>query len=259
MIAALTSGGGRFTGPRRFTFSSWRDPLPTRNPEPALSEQDFIAALRELSVRYWGTHPFHQRMHAGELTAHELRTWAANRWYYQCMLPQKDAAIISNCPVPGIRRSWLDRIVYHDGRNEGEGGAARWLRLCEAVGLAREEVLDERHLAPGVRFAVDAYVNFARTRPWTEAIASGLTEMFSGHLMKQRVSDMLANYSWISADDLAYFTNRVGAVAGEGKDTLDIVVRYCTTREQQDAAVAALSFKCDVLWSMLDAIERAGA
>src|SRR5690606_41505919 len=107
-----------------------------------------------------------------------------------------------------------------------------WLRLCEAVGLDRDEVLDERHLAPGVRFAVDAYVNFARSRPWWEAVASGLTEMFSGHLMQRRVADMLANYDWIRPEDLAYFTKRVEAVSGEGKQTLDIVVEHCVTREQ---------------------------
>jgi len=225
------------------------------------TSDEFIAELRGLSHRYWGTHPFHHRMHAGELTERELRVWAANRWYYQCMLPQKDAAIIGNCPVAQVRRGWLDRIVYHDGRADGDGesGRERWLRLCEAVGLTRAEVLDERHVAPGVRFAVDAYVNFARNRPWLEAVASGLTEMFSGHLMQRRVGDMLANYEWIRREDLAYFTNRIEAVAGEGKSTLDIVVRYSVTREQQDAAIAALSFKCDVLWSMLDAIERAAA
>lgn len=221
--------------------------------------EEFVAALRGLSHRYWGTHPFHHRLHAGELDERELRLWAANRWYYQCMLPQKDAAIISNCPVPEIRRTWLDRIVYHDGTADGEGGIERWLRLCTAVGLSREEVLDERHVAPGVRFAVDAYVTFARTKPWIEAIASGLTEMFAGHLMQKRVVDMLANYSWIAREDLAYFTNRIDKVSGEGKDTVDIVVRHCVTREQQDKAIAALSFKCDVLWSMLDAIERAAA
>jgi len=226
--------------------------------EPRGSEE-FVAALRGLSHRYWGTHPFHHRLHAGELDEHELRIWAANRWYYQCMLPQKDAAIISNCPVPEIRRTWLDRIVYHDGTSEGEGGIERWLRLCTAVGLSLEEVLDERHVAPGVRFAVDAYVTFARTKPWIEAIASGLTEMFAGHLMQKRVVDMLANYSWIAREDLSYFTNRIDKVSGEGKDTVDIVVRHCLTREQQDNAIAALSFKCDVLWSMLDAIERAAA
>jgi pyrroloquinoline-quinone synthase len=221
------------------------------------SESAFIAELRGLSGRYWGTHPFHRRLHAGELTEHGLRVWAANRWYYQQVLPQKDAAIIGNCPLPEIRRHWLDRIVYHDGTTAGDGGTERWLRLCTAVGLDRDEVLDQRHVVPGVRFAVDAYVTFARTKPWQEAIASGLTEMFAGHLMRNRVADMLAHYSWIDREDLAYFTNRIDKVSGEGKDTLDIVVRHCVTREQQDRAVAALSFKCDVLWSMLDAIERA--
>jgi pyrroloquinoline-quinone synthase len=223
-----------------------------------MSGEEFVAALHGLSSRYWGTHPFHHRLHNGELTEHELRMWAANRWYYQCNLPQKDAAIISNCPITEIRRQWLDRIVYHDGTTAGDGGAERWLRLCEAVGLDRDEVLDERHLAPGVRFAVDAYVTFARTKPWVEAVASGLTEMFAGHLMQKRVADMLANYAWIAPADLAYFTNRINAVSGEGKATVDIVVRHCVTREQQEKAIAALSFKCDVLWSMLDAIERAG-
>jgi pyrroloquinoline-quinone synthase len=227
-----------------------------------MNGEEFTAALRGLSYRYWGTHPFHRRLHAGDLDERELRLWAANRWYYQSMIPQKDAAIISNCPLPHVRRQWLDRIVYHDGktgRSGKDGGLERWLKLCEAVGLTREEVLDERHLAPGVRFAVDAYVTFARTKPWVEAVASGLTEMFSGHLMKQRVVDMLTAYEWIRAEDLAYFTNRIDAVSGEGQATLDLVVEHCTTPEQQDKAIAALSFKCDVLWSMLDAIERAAA
>jgi pyrroloquinoline-quinone synthase len=228
-------------------------------PVEPLSESAFIAELRGLSGRYWGTHPFHHRLHAGELDERALRIWAANRWYYQRVLPQKDAAIISNCPLPEIRRQWLDRIVYHDGVSAGTGGTERWLRLCTAVGLDRDEVLDERHVAPGVRFAVDAYVTFARTKPWWEAVASGLTEMFAGHLMQQRVADMLACYPWIAREDLAYFTNRIDKVAGEGKDTLDIVVHHCGTREQQDRAIAALAFKCDVLWSMLDAIERAAA
>jgi len=226
-------------------------------PVEPLAESAFIGALRGLSDRYWGTHPFHRRLHAGELDERGLRIWAANRWYYQCQLPQKDAAIISNCPLPEIRRQWLDRIVYHDGPHAGTGGIERWLRLCEAVGLEREEVLDERHVAPGVRFAVDAYVTFARTKPWWEAVASGLTEMFAGHLMQRRVADMLAHYPWIARADLDYFTDRIDKVSGEGKDTLDIVVRHCVTREQQDRAIAALSFKCDVLRSMLDAIERA--
>jgi pyrroloquinoline-quinone synthase len=156
-----------------------------------LDAEKFRASLAALSDRYWGSHPFHRRLHAGELTEAELRTWAANRWYYQSVLPMKDAAIISNCPLPEIRRAWLPRITYHDGPQAGSGGREYWLRLCAALGLDREDVVAERFVVPGVRFAVDAYLNFARTRPWLEAVASGLTEMFSGHLMRQRVADML--------------------------------------------------------------------
>jgi pyrroloquinoline-quinone synthase len=76
--------------------------------------------------------------------------------------------------------------------------------------------------------------------------------------MRRRVSDMLAHYPWIGAEDLAYFTARIAAVTGEGQQTVEIVVEHAVTREQQDAAISALSFKCDVLYSMLDAIESAG-
>ena len=40
---------------------------------------------------------------------------------------------------------------------------------------------------------------------------------------------------------------------------MEVVTRYCRTPDEQAAAVAALSFKCDVLWSMLDAIDQAYA
>jgi pyrroloquinoline-quinone synthase len=35
---------------------------------------------------------------------------------------------------------------------------------------------------------------------------------------------------------------------------LEVVTEHCRTADEQARAVAALSFKCDVLWSMLDAI-----
>jgi pyrroloquinoline-quinone synthase len=219
------------------------------------SPEEFAAELRALAPRYWDSHPFHLRLHDGSLSKHELQSWAANRWYYQRCIPQKDAAILANCPLPDIRRQWRERIVWHDGTQPGEGGAENWIRMAESVGLSREEVLDERHVLPGTRFAVDAYVTFARTKPWVEAIASGLTEMFSHGLMTRRLSDMREQYPWIAEEGFTYFTTRLKVIAGEGKSTLDLVVRHCETREQQEAAIAALSFKCDVLRAILDAVD----
>ncbi|AHH96977.1 pyrroloquinoline-quinone synthase PqqC [Kutzneria viridogrisea] len=220
-----------------------------------LPVEEFVANLQAVGPRYWHDHPFHQRLHQGLLSKHELQSWAANRWYYQRSLPQKDAAILANCPLPHIRRHWLDRITYHDGDRPDTGGTENWLRMAEALGLDRTEVLDERHVLPGVRFAVDAYLTFARTKPWLESVASGLTEMFSPGLMRRRLADMREQYPWIAEDGFAYFTSRLTVIADEGTTTLDLVVEHATTRAQQHAAIAALTFKCDVLRAILDTVD----
>jgi pyrroloquinoline-quinone synthase len=223
------------------------------------TRDEFADALYALSARYWDTHPFHVRLHEGGCTPGEVRAWVANRWYYQRHLSQKNGAIVANCPLPDVRRRWIERISYQDGFRDGdEGGLADWLALAEAVGLSREEVLDERHLLPGVRFAVDAYVTFCRTRPWTESVAAALTELFSPDLMAERMRVWRRHYDWIKPEGFAYFESRIPVVQRDSADTLDLVLAHCTTREQQDAAIAALSFKCDVLRAMLDAIDYAG-
>jgi pyrroloquinoline-quinone synthase len=223
----------------------------------ALARDEFEGMLRSTERSYWDKHPFHQRMDAGELSPDDLRSWVANRWYYQRNLPQKDAAIIANCPLPEIRRRWLPRIAYHDGATNGDGGCARWLLLADAVGLHRTEVIDERHVVPGVRFAVDSYVTFARTRPWVEGIASSLTELFAPQAMTTRTAAFRQHYSWINHEGLEYFDVRIPRAHEECADALDIVLTHCTSRADQDAAVRALEFKTEVLWSMLDAIEHA--
>jgi pyrroloquinoline-quinone synthase len=206
---------------------------------------------------YWEKHPFQQAMLAGRLSPQQIRGFVANRWYYQKSLPRKDGAIIANCPEPQVRRVWLDRVRYHDGPDDGEGGLAEWLRLCDAVGLTREEVLDERHLLAGVRFAVDSYVDFARTAHWTAAVASSLTELFAPDLMSQRIAAFREHYPWIDQTGLEYFERRCVQAPREASHALDIVTRYCRTPEQREAAAEALTFKCDVLWAMLDAIDYA--
>jgi len=226
--------------------------------------ENFVAALRAQSRRYHDQHPFHRKMNEGKLSPGQIRGWAANRFYYQENIPRKDAAIIANCPDRDVRRRWVQRILdhdgpYHDGVGGSEGGIEAWLRLAEATGLTREEMRDERHVVPGVRFAVDAYVNFARTRPWVEAVASSLTELFAPDLMAERLAAFERYYPWIDPAGLAYFRARLSQAPRDSRHALQVVTRHCRTPDQQAAAVAALSFKCDVLWSMLDAIDRAYA
>ena len=217
----------------------------------------FVETLRAHSRRYHDQHPFHVRMNAGRLSRRQLQGWVVNRFYYQVGIPRKDAAILANCPDVAVRRRWIRRILDHDGTRPGEGGIEAWLRLGEAVGLTREEILQERHLVPGVRFAVDAYVTFARTRPWVEAVASSLTELFAPDLMTERLAAFERHYPWINPDGLAYFRARLSQAPRDAGHALEVVTEHCRSTDDRARAVAALSFKCDVLWSILDSIDRA--
>jgi pyrroloquinoline-quinone synthase len=160
-------------------------------------------------------------------------------------------------PDPNIRRRWMTRIVDHDGEHEGAGGIETWLRLVEAVGVPRERALDERAILPGVRFAVDAYVTFARTKPWIIAVASSLTELFSPNLMRNRIAAFEQHYPWVEEEGLRYFRSRLTQAPRDSEHALELVFQYCRTRALQEEAVAALDFKCDVLWEQLNAIEQA--
>jgi len=222
------------------------------------TEEEFLTELRAVGGRhYHDKHPFHLRMNSGTLTQAQLQTWAVNRLYYQRNIPLKDAAILSNCPDPAVRRRWITRVIDHDGEGEGSGGIEAWLRLIEAVGLSRERALDERSLLPGVRFAVDAYVTFARTRPWIIAVASSLTELFSPNLMARRIAAFEQHYPWVESEGLRYFRSRLTQAPRDTEHALELVFAHCRTRDLQEQAVAALDFKCDVLWAQLDAIEQA--
>ncbi len=217
----------------------------------------FVAALRAQSQRYHDQHPFSRRMNEGRLSPEQIQGWVANRFAYQAAIPRKDAAILANCPDREVRRRWIRRIHDHDGTADGEGGIEAWLRLGEAVGLDRDEIQDERHVVPGVRFAVDAYVNFTRTRPWVEAVASSLTELFAPDLMAERLAAFERWYPWIDPEGLAYFRARLEQAPRDCEHALEVVTAHCLSAESQARAVDALSFKCDVLWSLMDAIDRA--
>nr|WP_250566453.1 pyrroloquinoline-quinone synthase PqqC [Streptomyces sp. WAC 05379] len=210
------------------------------------------------AARYHDRHPFNLRMHKGELTPAELRRWIANRFHYQRHIPVKDALILAKLERPAPRRAWLRRIRDHDGTAEGEGGIERWLRLGEAAGLDREELWDASRVLPGVRLAVDGYVNFCRLSPVAEAVAASLTELSAPDLMRIRIAAFETHYPWIDPAGLAYFRTRVGQGARDGEEALALVLERARTREQQERAVAALAFKCDVLWALLDAVDRGG-
>jgi len=206
------------------------------------------------AVRYHHLHPFHKLLHGGKLSKQQVQAWALNRYYYQVMIPIKDAHALTRLPTSELRREWRRRIIDHDGDREGTGGIERWLKLAEGVGLDRAYVQSTEGILPGTRFAVEAYVNFVRDRPILEGIASSLTEMFSPDIIADRVRGMLAGYSFITEETLAYFTPRLTQAPQDVDFALRYVKAEAKTRADQEKVLAALRFKCDVLWSQLDAL-----
>lgn len=216
----------------------------------------FVARLRDVGAsHYHDRHPFHRAMHAGSLSRAQVHSWIYNRYYYQKCIPIKDAAILANLPDRARRRLWVQRILDHDGSRDAPGGIEMWLALARAAGLEDDVVTSERFVNPGARFAVDAYVNFARTSPWLPAVASSLTELFAPELMADRIAAIVEKYTWIDSAGLEYFRTRLRQAPRDSAYALAWVTEYAVTDEVQDACVAALRFKCDVLWSLLDATE----
>jgi coenzyme PQQ biosynthesis protein C len=223
-----------------------------------LSPEELESALREIGAkRYHNLHPFHRMLHGGQCSKGQVQAWALNRYYYQSSIPLKDASLIARCDDPAIRREWRSRLVDHDGECEGDGGIARWLKLTDGVGLDRDYVTSLRGLLPGTRFAVDAYVRFVREKTLLEAIASSLTELFSPAIIGERMAGMLAHYDFISRETLGYFDKRPPQAERDSGFALAYVKEHARTPQDQQRVLAALEFKCDVLWTMLDALYHA--
>jgi coenzyme PQQ biosynthesis protein C len=223
-----------------------------------MSPDELEIALREIGARrYHRLHPFHALLHSGKCSRGQVQAWALNRYYYQAMIPVKDASLIARCEEPALRREWRNRLLDHDGRTESDGGIARWLELTEALDLDRNYVVSLAGLLPATRFAVDAYVHFVRERSLLEAIASSLTELFSPQVIGERVEGMLRGYDFVSADSLSYFSKRPALARRDSEFALDYVKRHAGTPQAQQCVLKALEFKCDVLWAMLDALYHA--
>lgn len=222
--------------------------------EPAWSHEEFERRLREKGRAYHIHHPFNVMLNTGKAQADQIRGWVANRYYYQINIPIKDAAIAANCPDRAVRRRWVQRILDHDGYGDDAGGIESWLKLAEAVGLERAHVESLADVVPGVRFAVDAYVNFARRAPWQEAVCASLTELFAAEIHKQRLAGWPQHYPWIERGGMHYFQSRTSLAPRDVEHGLAVTLDWFDTRAAQQRALDILQFKLEVLWQMNDAL-----
>ena len=228
-----------------------------RNVAP-LSPDDFEAAIRAVGAeRYHDKHVFHQLLHGGKLNRDQVAAWALNRYCYQEAVPRKDAAFMSRVHDRALRREWIHRIHDHDGLDAETGGIERWLVLTDALGFSRDYVQSRRGALPATKFAVEAYVRFVVEQPLVVAVASSLTELFAPSIHRERIAGMLENYAFVDDHVMAYFKRRLAQAPRDSDFALAYVKENACTRAEQEACVAAVQFKCNVLWAQLDALHHA--
>jgi len=223
----------------------------------AWTRKEFEEKLKEKGRLYHIHHPYQVNMNSGKSNKAQIQGWVANHFYYQTTIPIKDASIMANCSERDVRRQWMQRILDHDGVDGDDGGIEAWLRLGESVGMSRQEILSQEHVLPGVRFACDAYLNFARRASWQEAACSSLTELFAPEIHQKRLNTWPDHYPWIDIEGYQYFRKRLSEARRDVQHGLDITLEHFKTREQQEQALGILQFKLEVLWSMLDAMQIA--
>ncbi len=221
----------------------------------ALTPDELEAALRQIgATRYHNLHPFHKKLHGGDCSLDQVRAWALNRYCYQAIIPQKDAALMARCEDRDLRREWLHRITDHDGLEGEEGGIERWLVLTDGLGFDRDYVISREGALPATKFAVEAYRHFVAEKSLLEAVASSLTELFAPKIHEERIVGMLEHYDFINDRVVAYFRRRLDQAPRDAAFALDYVKRNAVTVEQQRQALRALTFKTEVLWAQLDAL-----
>jgi pyrroloquinoline-quinone synthase len=219
-----------------------------------LTFEELRAALRRVGEeRYHHKHPFHLLMHEGKLSRGQLQAWALNRYYYQSIIPIKDAIILSRATDPAFRRVWRKRIVDHDGDEQRNGGILRWIKLAEATGLSKDLVLSGREVLPATRFIGNEYLNLVRTRPFVECVASSLTELFSKDLITLRMEKLRQHYPYL-ASGLDYFEARLTEAPEDAAFAIKYAFDNAATRGEQERVIQALRDKCDILWAQLDAL-----
>ncbi|MBI1869270.1 MAG: pyrroloquinoline-quinone synthase PqqC [Methylocystis sp.] len=225
---------------------------------PPLTKADFEAAIRAVGTeRYHDKHVFHKLLHGGKLDKGQVQAWALNRYCYQEAVPRKDAAFMSRVHDRELRREWIHRVHDHDGLGEEGGGLERWLVLTDGLGLSREYVASMRGALPATRFIVEAYVRFVVEQPLVVAVASSLTELFAPAIHRERIAGMLAHYDFVNDHTMAYFKRRLTQAPRDSEFALAYIKDNAHTRAEQEACIAAVRFKCDVLWAQLDVLHYA--
>ena len=197
-------------------------------------------------------HPYYQAWKAGELTLDDLRTYAAQYYFFESNFPCYLSAIHTNCPDRAVRQDILDNLW--DEEHGPENHRKLWLDFCAALGLDERSVEDSAVL-PTTRALLDTYSMITTEGSFQEGLSAMYAyEAQAPKIALEKIRGLRELYGIDSEEALKFF---------EVHATLDV---EHSEREAQDLALstqpgqasgveAALESALDAWWGFLDGME----
>jgi len=208
-----------------------------------LNPDEYRQTFLKTKSKYTADHPiaWDSHLRSGQATKAQLQGWAKDFYYWKLQVPIKDYAILYGCPYMDIRRMWLPKAVEEDGEDVvGKDGLPHpeyWLKFCEGVGLSREYVIDAEPI-PAVKFAVDHWTHSA-AKNWLHGVAMSETGD-SAKGIARNLETIRKHYSWIPEWALQFWTLHSEVDVEHSQLSMDILARFCTTKELQEDCINAM-------------------
>ena len=226
--------------------------------ERKLDPDEFIQTFAEVNRNdhQRPPHPWETLFREGKYTKEQLQGWAKERYYFVKNVPTKEYSILYNCPYPEVRRLWLPKAIEEEGEDligkPGKPHPEYWLKLCGALGLSREYVINSEPLF-GVKFAVDSFANAAFKTSWLLGVAVSEGDD-TARAMARDLDVFRTRYPWVDDDALEFYKLHAGVDVEHGLIRKDILKKYALTKELQEDCISAQLMKNNMRRVMADSI-----
>ena len=227
-----------------------------------LPPEELISDLQEvLQKRHPRPHPVRQLLLTGRLTKEQLQWWARNLYHEFSNIHRFFGVRYQKCPVAELRRALIENMIEEEGEDmigrKHPSHAELWRRFGEGVGVPREEMLGYEPL-PGIRAALEMYVQLVQQSHWAVAIGTGLVFEGGGpKRMKEEREALERHYPWIPSRALDFFRVHEYHDEGHGNFCVDVIRQHCMELHLQEEMRAAVRSRADIMWLQNDSIYHA--
>jgi pyrroloquinoline-quinone synthase len=196
-------------------------------------------------------HPFYQAWTAGTLSMERLQNYAVEYYPHVAAFPRYLSAIHSRCGDIATRRALLENLIEEERGRDNH--PELWLRFAEALGVARERVLEAK---PGI--ASENLVRAFTTLAESGHIPTGLAALYAYEaqipaVATAKIDGLKRFYGIDGVDALEFFRVHEKADVWHARTGADLIRRHCASDRDRELAIAGADRALHALWSMLDA------